>query len=149
MKWFLLAYAVISLLTFEPKLHLGGDESIYIILAESLVNGEGYRDIQLVGKPLHRKYPPGLPLMLAPIVAVFGRHIILLKLLIVATGVIGFAFFIKLTQRILPPLYATLAILAYLLTPVHYTYNHFVLSEVPFTTLVMGSIWFMLKGEKR
>ena len=145
MKWFLLAYVVISLLVFDPKPFLGGDNARYIILAEALVSGEGYCDIQLIGKPLHRTFPPGLPLLLAPLVMAFGRDIVILKLFIVLTGVIGYAFFIKLTQSILPPLYALFATLTYLLTPVIYTYSHYALSEVPFTTCVLASVWFMVK----
>ena len=145
MKYWLLAYVVISLLVFDPKLHTGGDESIYIILAESLVSGEGYRNLQLIGKPLHRKYPPGLPLLLAPIVGVFGRDVVILKLFIVLTGVVGYAFFIKITERIAAPFWGELALIAYLLTPVITHYGTYVLSEVPFTTLVMGSIWLLLK----
>ena len=170
MKYWLLAYAAISLLVFDPKLHTGGDESIYIILAEALVSGEGYCDIQLIGKPLHRTFPPGLPLLLAPLVMAFGRDIVILKLFIVLTGVIGYWFFMKIARTLMlegkastdmgfnSPSIATssplrrkgdvlvyLPAIFYLLTPVIYTYNHYVLSEVPFTTLVMGSIWLLLK----
>ena len=145
MKWFLLAYVVISLLVFDPKLHTGGDESIYIILAESLISGEGYRDIQLIGKPLHRKYPPGLPLLLAPLVMAFGRDIILLKLFIVAWGVVGYAFFIKITKQLISPPFDMFVCLAYLLTPVIFHYQSFCLSETPFTACVLASVWFMVK----
>ncbi|MBI3333825.1 MAG: hypothetical protein HYZ93_07035 [Candidatus Omnitrophica bacterium] len=53
---------------------LGGDNAAYILLAKSLVTGQGYRSIWQPGAPPHTAYPFGFPLILAPIVALRGTH---------------------------------------------------------------------------
>ena len=147
-RYWAIIYIILSLLLFSPLLFTGGDNARYIILAESLTHGE-YRDLQFPGEPPHNLYPPGFPLLLAPVVAVAGRNIIVLKLWIVLFGVGGFWFFHKITQSISPPRYATLITLMYLLTPVLLEFNHWVLSEVPYLCASLGSIYFVIKGEKR
>ena len=102
--------------------------------------------MQYPGEPRHTHYPPGLPLILAPFVAAFGKNIIVLKLVIMLFGVGGYVFFIKLAKSILPPFYACLVSIAYLLTPALLQYNHWCLSEVPYIFFSLGSVWFMLKG---
>jgi len=147
-KWFLLAYVLISILLFDPKPFLGGDNAVYVILAESIVQGKGYRDLHIVGEPPHTTYPPGMALLFAPFVAVFGRNLILLKFVIVLVGLAGYWFFLKITQGISPPFVSKYASCLYLATPPLILYNHWCLSEIPYLTASLGAIWFVLKGEK-
>lgn len=58
---------VFGLPVFEPTLFPDGDNAGYLILGDALRSGEGYRDLYLPGTPLHAKYPPFLPLLLAGI----------------------------------------------------------------------------------
>ena len=147
-KWLIFAYITLSVALFSPLLHTGGDNACYIILAESIVKHGEMRDLQYPGEPRHTKYPIGFPLILAPFVAVFGKNLIILKCVIMLFGVGGYVFFIKLAKSILPPFYACFASLAYLLTPVLLQYKHWVLSETPYIFFSLGSIWFILQGEK-
>jgi hypothetical protein len=41
------------------------DDGVYVTLGKAIAQGAGYRSIHLVDAPLHLKYPPGLPLLLA------------------------------------------------------------------------------------
>lgn len=41
------------------------DETGYLILAQSLAEGHGYREIDRPGSPLHSHFPPGWPILLA------------------------------------------------------------------------------------
>ncbi|MFN8574008.1 MAG: hypothetical protein U0132_18265 [Gemmatimonadaceae bacterium] len=69
-----------------------GDYAQYILHAKALVEGRGYTDTGyiftpftfLVGPPAQ---PPGLPLLLAPVVALFGTNLILLKSVVVLSAV--------------------------------------------------------------
>ena len=54
---------------------LTGDPTQYLGVAESLVSGHGYT---FMGRP-HTTYPPGLPLLLAPFVALAGRDVVLMQ----------------------------------------------------------------------
>jgi len=147
MKWFLLAYVVISVLLWDPKLHSGGDNCVYMILAESIATGRGYRDLHITGEPIHKTYPPGFPLLLTPFMWVFGRNLLVFKLVVMFTGMGGLLFFDKITRRIMPPQYAVITTLLYLSMPAMYYYGHYVLSEMPYIFFSLGAIWFVVKNE--
>jgi len=41
------------------------DDGVYVVLGKAIAEGEGYRSIHLVGAPVHVRYPPGFPVLLA------------------------------------------------------------------------------------
>ena len=49
-----------------------GDDSVYVALGKAIAAGAGYREIFTLGSPIHVKYPPGLPALLAAFWRVFG-----------------------------------------------------------------------------
>ena len=51
-------HVALAVLVFDPKPFVGGDNAGYIILAESIETGQGYRDIHIPGAPRHGQYPP-------------------------------------------------------------------------------------------
>ena len=51
---------------------LGEDPAQYLLLAQSLASGQGYRDLFLPGHPPHMFFPFVFPMLLAPLVALFG-----------------------------------------------------------------------------
>jgi Dolichyl-phosphate-mannose-protein mannosyltransferase len=52
------------------------DGAGYAVLAEALLSGQGYREIDHPDRPLHAHYPPGYPLALAALWSVTGRSIV-------------------------------------------------------------------------
>ncbi|PWU05310.1 MAG: hypothetical protein C5B51_14990, partial [Terriglobia bacterium] len=50
-----------------PQLGLHHDDGLYLVGAKSLAAGNGYRIESLPGQPFETKYPPMLPLLLAPL----------------------------------------------------------------------------------
>ena len=101
----LLALAVfvgLAALLMTPTLgDMGGDSAQYLALAESLAGGDGYRDSYLPGAPLHAHFPPGLPLLLLPVVALFGAQAWLAaKILLLLLAVLGLGVaFLYLERR--------------------------------------------------
>lgn len=68
----IIASAVFSILRFDTlQLGVSYDDAHYIILAESLANGEGYRLINFPRPQIERNFPPGFPLLLAPFTLAF------------------------------------------------------------------------------
>lgn len=66
-----------------PPASTSGDYAQYILHARALVDGSGYANIGYLYHPEAadigpRMYPPGLPLLLAPLVAIGGVHSVLL-----------------------------------------------------------------------
>lgn len=48
------------------------DDAVYLALGKAIAEGHGYRSIYAVGEPVHLRYPPGLPGILALLWRIFG-----------------------------------------------------------------------------
>lgn len=71
-----LAYAVLCVATFREG-HGGGDFALYILHALNIASGRAYADTGFLYEPLNAimspaAYPPGFPLLLAPVAALAG-----------------------------------------------------------------------------
>ena len=148
-RWAIGALAVLNLalclVLFEPKLHTGGDSSHYVILAESVLRaGDGYADAYLAGEPVpHTKYPPLYPMLLAPLLALFGRNFVVLKLLSVALTVGSvFVFTVLVRERYGSPVWFWLG-LAFAASPVVVDYSHWMLSEAPYLFFTLLALLFL------
>lgn len=142
---FLACYLLLSLLMFDPKLFTGGDNATYVILAESLAGGSGYRNIHLPDRPPHTQYPFGFPLMLAPLVKIFGRgNFLIMKIMVILTG-LGALYFFGAIARVILKDHDRLAMAFAVSVPVFVTYNHWILSEVPFLFFSLGSVYFTIR----
>jgi len=117
------------------------DSATYIMLGKSLVTGKGFK---YMGIP-HTKYPFMFPLMLAPIVGIFGLDFFLMRLLIVLTGMgsIGLTFWIF--RREFGYAFgfgiATIAAVSY---PLIFECTR-ILSDVPYMFLSLLSMVFMMR----
>lgn len=130
---------------FDPKLHTGGDNANYVLLAESLLHpAHGYADSWAPGPPVpHTKYPPGYPALLATLIAVFGQNLLLLKLLSVALALGSVALFAQLArERVGPPLWVFLS-LAFAVNPLVVDYSHWILSESAFLFFTLLALLFL------
>ncbi len=133
-------HLVLAALLFDPKPFVGGDNAAYMILAESLESGQGYRNIHLPGSPRHAQYPPVYPVILTAARA-FGGGLITFKvisLLLTSASLI----FIYLLARGRLGWMAGLAVTAPIaFNPVLLYYSHWVLSEAPFVLLTLAALW--------
>ena len=95
--WLLALTTFLYLFVVVPYWKPTWDSATYISLARALVQGDGYT---YMGYP-HLKYPPGFPLLLAPIELVFGHHYLLMRLLIAgcAVGSVG-GTYLLLRQKV-------------------------------------------------
>ena len=135
---------------FDPKVHTGGDSVTYVLLAESILeSGDGYSLSLEPGPPEpHTKYPPGYPLFLAPLVAIFGRNFVVLKLLstlFTAGSVALFCGYARRGRDALPWFWVALA---FAVSPGVIDYSRWMLSEAPFLFFTLGALW-MLREDAR
>lgn len=73
--------AVIGLLRFDSfQVGAFSDDAHYIVLAESLASGQGYRLINYPNAPTEWAFPPGWPVLLSPLSALFPGNYGVLKL---------------------------------------------------------------------
>lgn len=111
----------IYLLRLDPVAGLLGDDAWYMVLAQALATGEGYRLISSATGPIMPVVPPGFPMLLAPLfwMAPFPDNVFLLKALsMLAVAGIGLVCWFDLTRhREVPRSPAALLVLATTLTP--------------------------------
>lgn len=62
------------------------DSARYVIMAKSLVNGMGYREIDTPGEPLYAHRPPGMSLLLSPAALIAPYNVMLAKATVWLTG---------------------------------------------------------------
>ncbi|MCB0180861.1 MAG: hypothetical protein KDI62_21705 [Anaerolineae bacterium] len=104
--------AVICLMRFN-SIPVGAffDDVHYIVLAESLSAGTGYRLVNMPGAPVEDAFPPGWPLLLTPLVTLFPENYTVLKLLSLLFWLASIPLMYWLFKTRLQPIY-TLAIVA-------------------------------------
>lgn len=142
----LLLHLTLAALLFDPKPFVGGDNAGYMILAEALESGRGYRDIHLPGGPLHAQYPPVYPAMLA-VLGLLGAGLLSFKLFstLCIAGSILLAF--RLARGRIGEDGALAVLTPLALSPALLDYSHWVLSEAPFLLLTLGALWFSWRWE--
>ncbi len=136
----LAGHVILAALVFDPKPFVGGDNASYMILAESLEGGGGYRDLYLPDAPRHTKYPPFYPTILAA-ARLFGGELIAYKLLSVLFTTASVLFLFLLTRKRLGDEVGLAVAAAFAFNPVLLYYSHWVLSEAPFVLLTLIGLW--------
>jgi len=137
-------HVVAGLLLFEPTLFPGGDNAGYMILGRALRTFRGYRDLYLPAIPLHTKYPPAYPALLAVLGWAGGVQLFKLASLALTTAAVAITGLIG--RRWLGAAGGVLAAFVVALNPVLLEYGHYVLSEAPFVALVLFSLWALSEG---
>jgi len=144
---FSLIYLLLSVLTFDVHLFTGGDNVVYVVLAESIVSGQGYRNIHVAGEPEHAKFPIGFPLILSLLMVFFGRSFIVFKLFVLFTGLVSVYFMYKISECMLGR-HAYRLMFAYITIPLLLEFNHWVLTEIPFLSLSLIAVYCVIQAEK-
>ncbi len=138
-------YIVLSILLFDPTLFTGGDNAVYIILAESIINGKGYKNIYLPEESPHTQYPFGFPILLSLPILVFASNIIVLKLVVLLTGLGAFYFMYRIGEFVFEEK-NNIVMLFYLSILALIVYSHRILSEMPFLCFSLGALYFLIKA---
>ena len=137
--WIAAPTAVLYALIVVPHWKPTWDSATYITLAQSLASGDGYT---YLGDP-HVKYPPGLPLLLMPILLFFGKNYLLMRALIAACAVGSAAAAVLLLRRFGPLL---LALAAAAMTAACYAAffeSSRILSDLPYMLASLTALIFM------
>lgn len=142
-----LLHLVLGLLLYEPVLFPGGDNAGYMILGEALREARGYLDLHLPGTPVHTKYPPLYPALLAVLGWLGGLQLFKLASLAMTTGAVALTAGLGRTRLAARAALAAAALAA--VNPVLLDYSHWVLSEAPFVLLVMATLWVAVRAEGR
>src|SRR6266508_2245641 len=140
------------LVTLREGHDWGDDFSMYIHHAENLANGLPYAETGYVYNPHNpsvgpRVHPPGFPVLLAPIVKVFGLDLRPMKALVVACFVGSLVVLFGLFRQELSPAYAVTLVVVTGLNPFFWEFKDHVLSDVPFLFFTLLSLYLFRQAD--
>lgn len=131
--------AALNVLTLTNGHNWGGDFAQYIIHAQNILQGKPYTQGIMLEKTI--VYPPGFPLLIAPLIKFWGVHFETLKLLNIACW-FGAVFFIWLLAKDrLSALSAYMCALLAACSSFFFIFKQNILSDIPFMLFTMASVW--------
>lgn len=130
------------------------DDAAYILHARSLVENHQYNDPNFVYSARAHFVPlstlPGWPLMLTPIVAIFGVHLGVMKLLIILIAIaFGGVIYRLLRDKVDDGQISLLVTASILFSMTTIVFSRVIYSEWPFMLLSIGFIILFLRREDR
>ena len=140
-------HLVLGMLVFEPILFPGGDNAHYLILGEALRTGEGYRDLYLPGTPLQARYPPLFPVFLAVLGWFGGVNLAKAAMLLLTAGIVWITARFARRHAGAGPAVVAAALLS--VNPTLLEYGHYILSEAPFTLLIVAALLLEPREDRR
>ncbi len=139
--------AVIGLLRFD-SFQVGAfyDDAHYIVLAESLASGQGYRLINYPNAPTEWAFPPGWPVLLSPLVTLFPGNYEILKLLSFTLWLASIPLLYRLFAKRIETPYLEILIALIALNPSMLGISGMVMSEAAYLffsvlTLLLFEVW--------
>src|SRR5574341_65501 len=135
---------ILIFLNFDFQIYMGGDAHSDILLAESILSGNGFRDIWDPQQPQDNWRRPGMPLLIAFLYLLFGHHYLIFKLLIVlltlgATALLYLIFKDEMDSDL------WFLLLLFVTNAAILEFAHYELSEIPYLLVVLLSLYFWKK----
>ncbi|WP_417386097.1 hypothetical protein [Gimesia sp.] len=125
------------------------DSARYVIMAKSLVNGTGYREIDTPGEPLYAHRPPGMSLLLSPAALIAPYNVILAKATVWLTGLVMLTLLYLYVLRLQNPeqdrFYWPAILIAGMVAINPYTlfFSTLVMSEIPFMACTLVILYLL------
>ncbi|MFC2174029.1 hypothetical protein ACFLU6_15630, partial [Acidobacteriota bacterium] len=135
------AFLALYLASINNEISPIPDSTAYLLLAESLITGQGYSSIYHVGNSPHATYPFVFPVILAPLVGLFGRILWLSKGLIALFAFASVVLCYRLFKGRVGHEKALVIAALTGLHPIFGNYAHAILTEVPFLCFTL--LFFM------
>lgn len=129
----------------SPHGRIKSDSALYMSLARSLAQGKGYTT---AGRP-HYGLPPGYPAMLAALMklgAGSDERILALNVAMAVTGLAAVGLTYLLLRQLADRDWALLLTVVVALSREMYRRSGEILSDVPFTVLVVAGLWLYARG---
>lgn len=132
---------------FDPKLHISGDNAVYIKLAENMADGHGYSTLNTSGEYVPAShFPPGYPAVLASFMILGIDSIVFFKVLngvfLLASLLLLWYMACRLTGN---RLLASCSVLIAVLSPQVLGFAMIVMSEMSFMFFIMLSFFCIYK----
>ncbi len=137
----LIPITIFYLLTLRPGHDWGGDFAQYIGHAKNIASGKPYAEIGYIYCPYYptkgpREYPPGFPMLLAPIYRIFGLSFLAFKLEILAFLLGSTIVLVLFSREYLSDVSKGVFILLFAMNPYVVSLKDHVISDIPFLFFV-------------
>jgi len=123
----------------------GFDTPDYILLARSMALGHGYVDINIPGLPAHTQYPPGLPLLLTPVLYLLGYNLMWMHIIILFSAFLSICIIKRLFESEADRFLGIAIALLTLSNFYFISFSREILSEIPYTFFSILAIIFFEK----
>ncbi len=137
--------ALVCAASFDDALSTIGDNAEFIILARSILSGQGYRMINHPSLQPNTKYPPGFPAMLACWAMLFGDSIVGMKVFVVVTLVVASMIAYLVARRFLSKWLSFVSILMIVTSWNVIKYSFDTLSDVPYMLVSLLGLLLLLR----
>ena len=152
-RWMVLAVALVSFIVafsgFNPSPHTGGDNAGYLSLAYSIVSGSGYVELWDPETPIHTKYPPVYPFVLALAMLLGVKSWVAFKLLSVVFTTISLAIMFDWVRSRHMAGLALCVCSVLIFSPAILWSSNWILSDPLFLTLTLCCFWAFGRWEER
>jgi len=150
----LLGYFVLGSVTLTSGHGWGDDWAQYILHARNILNGRPYGDTGYLFNPDNPSigppnYPPGLPFVLAPAIAVFGVNIVALKIVCFVCVVAAFPLIFNVLRASLGGAVALFSVGLFALNCDVWTLRDYISSEAPYILFSSLTLWWAADGASR
>src|SRR3954449_7622643 len=125
------------------------DDGHYLALAKAFADGKGYVDTSMPGSPVESLYPPGYPLLITPLVWLFGSAVWPLRLLSAIAFLGCFPLLDRLLRRHPVPTGVRMATLVlFALNPTIATFGSEVMPETVFLLVLLAVLLALPRWEE-
>ena len=144
-----LAAAHIALVAGHYVVGSFDDDGHYLALAKAFIHGKGYVDTSVPGSPVETLYPPGYPLLIAPLVWLFGGAVWPLRVL----SALAFLGCFPLLDRLLrghsvPDGVRVATLVVFALNPTMATFGSEVMPETVFLLVLLAVLLALPRWER-
>lgn len=133
--------------TLRPGHNWDGDYALYIMHARNIIEQAPYADTGYVFNsqaPIHpAAYPPGLPLLLAPVYFFSGLDLDKMKTVGIGAFILFLLIFARVARQSLPPAVALAPIALLGLHPVLWDFKDTIFSEFPFMLFCYAALYLV------
>lgn len=141
---FLVLFAALAWPQRVPSLTTANDDATYVLLSRSVRDG-GYNSIHLVGAPVHTKYPPVFPAILAVVSSVAGESTDAFAAMNIAFAAAALALIFAVARHRMPPSVALGALAMGASSPFLQGTAGTVMSEPTFMVLIALTLWVLAR----
>ncbi|MCP4360825.1 MAG: glycosyltransferase family 39 protein [Chloroflexi bacterium] len=130
-------------IALTPNLFSGGDNAHYLVLADALQSGQGYKTISQISAPFATERPPGFPMMLAPIIYGKNLDILAIKRITAIWGPMAILAVYYYFKQKTNASYALGIAFLFAIMPIVFMYTRRIYASMPFTTITFLAFIFI------